>query len=795
MRADLPTGTVTFLFTDIEGSTRLLRELGDAYADALADHHRLLRDVWARHGGSEVDTQGDAFFVAFERASDAVSAASAAHAALAGGTVRVRIGLHTGEPLLTELGYVGHDVHRAARIAAAGHGGQVLLSRTTHDLVEAEARDLGEHRLKDLSAPERIFQLGEESFPPLKTLRQTNLPVLSTPLLGRDNELAEIARLIRGGAPILTLTGVGGIGKTRLALQAAAELSDDYPDGVWFVPLASVSDVTMVEAAIAQAVRAHGELHEFLRARTVLLVLDNVEQLMPEIATVVAALPATVVVTSRERLGLHEEQEVPVAPLPLDASILLFVGRARRLSPSFEPDEHVAAIVQRLDGLPLAIELAAARIKLLTPAQIEQRLSRSLELLTTGARDVPERQRTLRATIEWSYDLLDDDERRALRALAVFRGGFTVDAAEDVAQADIEMIGRLVDKSLVARTATGRLSLLATIREFLLERLADDGAAEARHAAYYEQWLPAPGEFDQRLRELPYETDNVRALVEWVFAHGDADRAVSTVAHAAELWEGVGNPREARRWLSGALSLPAAPPGAVLRALMIAGVFANQEEDFDAAVAYAEDAVALANSLGEESRLNAALKGLAVTYGRLGDHVSARRTFEEALALDRGSSTLHNFGTCEMLAGEYDRAAELLEESLALDAAEGRLRLQQLTHHSLGDLALRRGDVPRAASEYRESLRIATELHVPRTVAHCAGGLAAAAAAAGDSIAASRLWGLLERLEDEYGAISRIERSYYLEAVGEISREPYEETRHVPADEALRLVNAYVHSI
>jgi predicted ATPase/class 3 adenylate cyclase len=804
VRADLPTGTVTFLFTDIEGSTRLLRELGNAYADVLSEHHRLLREVWAQHAGSEVDTQGDAFFVAFERASDAVAAAKAAHAALEPGPVRVRIGLHTGEPLLTELGYVGHDVHRAARIAAAAHGGQVLLSRTTHDLVGAETRDLGEHRLKDLSAPERIFQLGDELFPPLKTLRQTNLPVLSTPLFGRDDELAEISRLVRGGARILTLTGVGGIGKTRLALQAAAELSDDYPDGLWFVPLAAVSDATMVESAVAQAVRAHGDLHDFLLARSLLLVLDNVEQLMPDVAAVVAALRAAVVVTSRERLGLHEEQEVPVAPLPLDASVSLFVDRARRLVPRFEPDEHVAAIVHRLDGLPLAIELAAARIKLLTPAQIEQRLARSLELLTTGARDVPERQRTLRATIAWSYDLLDDDERRALRALAVFRGGFTVEAAEDVARADIETIARLVDKSLVARAEAGRLFLLATIRDFLLEQLgAESDEVAARHAAYYERWLPPAYErwlpasevYDQKLRERSREIENIRALVDWMLAHAEAEQALSTVARAAELWTDGSNPREPGGWLSVALERGAAPSAAAVHALTVAAVAANQSGDHDVAVRSSEKAIALAKSLGQKLHLNTALEILAIAHAQRGDRTSGRRFYEEALALERRASTLHNFGTSEMWAGDLDRGASLLEESLEVGASESRLWLLQLTRHSLGDLALRRGDTTRAKAEYRESLRIATDLNVLRTISFCTGGLAAAAALEGDAGAASRLWGLLERLEEEHGRIDAIERSYYLEAVGELEREPYEETRHVPADEALRLVNAYVHSI
>jgi predicted ATPase len=651
-------------------------------------------------------------------------------------------------------------------------------------------------------APERIFQLGDKRFPALKTLRQTNLPVLTTPLLGRDHELAEITKLARGTARILTLTGVGGIGKTRLALQVAAELSDDYPDGVWFVSLESVDDVSMVEPTIAQAVHAHGELEEFLRARTSLVLLDNVEQLLPDVASVVSALPATVVVSSRERLGLHEEQEVPVAPLPVDTSVALFVDRARRLVPSFAADDHVAAIVQRLDGLPLAIELAAARVKVLTPAQIEERLSTSFSLLTSGSRDVPERQRTLRATVEWSYDLLDLEERRTVRALAVFRGSFAVEAAEEIAQTDIEMIERLVDKSLVKRTESGRLALLAVIREFLLEHLGNEAeAVAARHAAYYERWLPVPyerwlptsREFDQRLRELANEIENVRAVVDWVIAHADAERAVSTVARAAEL--GVGDPRGPRAWLARVSELRAPPSAARIHALTIAAVAANDMGDPDAGVAYAEDAIALAKTLGEESHLNTTLEVLAIAHARRRDQESARRVFGEALAIERRSSTLHNFGTFEMSSGDLDRATSLLEESVSLNASQGRLRVLRLTHHSLGDLALRRGDPDRAVAEYGESIRIAQDLNVLLTVCFCTGGLAAAAALKGDVAASARLWGLLERLEDEHGRIDPAERSYYLEVVGRIAQEHYEETRHVPADEALRRVNAYVHSL
>jgi class 3 adenylate cyclase len=394
----LPTGTVTFLFTDVEGSTRLLQELGDEYADILAEHRRALREAFARHGGVEVETEGDAFFVAFAKASDALAAASEAREVLAGGPIRVRMGLHTGEPTSTDEGYVGIDVHRAARIAAAGHGGQILLSQATRDLAGADRlRDLGLHRLKDLPAPERLYQLGDDEFPPLKSLDQTNLPVQPTPFVGREPELAEVHALLDGHR-IVTLTVPGGSGKTRLALQAAAESVERYGDGIWFVSLAAVRDPQLIEPTIARVIGGPDDLHEFLTGKRTLLVLDNLEQLLPDAADIVARLDAHILATSRSRLNIAAEQEFPVPTLPIGDAATLFTQRARQLDPRFEPDSAVIQIAERLDGLPLALELAAARVKVLTPGQILQRLGRSLDLLTSGAHDAPARQRTLRGT-------------------------------------------------------------------------------------------------------------------------------------------------------------------------------------------------------------------------------------------------------------------------------------------------------------------------------------------------------------------------------------------------------------
>ena len=404
---ELPSGTVTFLFTDIEGSTRLLHELGAGYADALADHRRVMRKSFVAHRGVEVDTQGDAFFVAFAKASDGVTAARSAQDMLASGPIRVRMGLHTGEPILTEEGYVGLDVHKGARIAACGHGGQVLLSEATRRLIDAEVRDLGLHRLKDLQEPERLFQLGEGKFPPLKSLNQTNLPVQPTPFLGRERELAEVLDLLeREDVRLLTLTGAGGTGKTRLALQAVAELVEKYPDGVWFVGLADVMDPGLLLPTIAQSLEireAAGETLEaaverYLRSKRIVLLLDNVEQLLPAAAPPLGKLCAAcpgleLVITSREPLHLGAEREYPVSPLTNDEALRLFARRAQAARPDFELRDKnrstVETICMRLDRLPLGIELAAARVRLLPPDKLLSRLEQRLPVLVGGPRDAP----------------------------------------------------------------------------------------------------------------------------------------------------------------------------------------------------------------------------------------------------------------------------------------------------------------------------------------------------------------------------------------------------------------------
>ena len=465
---DLPSGTVTFLFTDVEGSTKLLHELGAAaYAVALAEHRRVLREAFGAHGGVEVDTQGDAFFVAFPTAPGALAAADAALGGLSTGPIRVRMGVHTGTPHVGDEGYVGVDVHRAARIAAAGHGGQVLISASTAALRGTDGLlDLGERRLKDLSAPERIYQLGEEGFPPLKSLYRTNLPIPATPFVGREHELAEVCRLLED-ARLLTLTGPGGTGKTRLGLQAAAEAEERYPDGIFWVPLAPLRDSELVLATAGQALGAQDGLAEHLADKSLLLLFDNFEHVVeaaPGLTELLASCPNVhLLVTSRELLRVPGEQAYPVPPLEPEDGTKLFVARARAALPSFVASDTVPELCARLENLPLALELAAARIRVLSPDQLVERLSRRLDLLKAG-RGVDARQQTLRATIEWSHELLTDDEQRLFARLSVFTGGCTIESADSVCEADLDTLESLVDKSLVRIREGDRFWMLETIR-------------------------------------------------------------------------------------------------------------------------------------------------------------------------------------------------------------------------------------------------------------------------------------------------------------------------------------------
>jgi predicted ATPase/class 3 adenylate cyclase len=695
---ELPSGTVTFLFSDIEGSTRLLHEHGERYSELLSEHRAVLRDAFERHGGVEVDTQGDAFFVAFARASDALAAAAGAQAGLRGGPISVRIGIHTGEPVLTSEGYVGLDVHRAARIAAAGHGGQVLLSQSARDLAGVQdVRDLGEHRLKDLSAPERVFQLGDGRFPPLKSLRQTNLPVPATPFLGRTRELEEVVALLRDDqVQLLTLTGPGGTGKTRLALQAAAEVAEDAPDGVWWVALAPLRDPALTLEAVARALdvreRTGAALEETLAdalsAKRALLVIDNAEHLLPRVADDIAWLRRTgrlkLLVTTRERLQLQGEHAWTVPSLDGHDGPALFTARARALRPDFSATAAIAELCSRLDNLPLALELAAARVPLFSPEELLERLGDGLDL--KGGRDADPRQQTLEATIRWSYDLLSPDEQRLFARLAVFVGGCTYEAAEAVCDAEIDVLQSLVDKSLLrTRDVAGRtrLWMLETIREFAARRLeaSDDlDALRLRHARFFTELVERANPHlrygsDQRewSARLEADYDNVRAAV--AFSLDEAPELALRLVGGISFFLWLrGGYAEGLAWVDAALArAEGQPPVLVGRVHECGAVIAQRLGDAETAARHADAAYAAFASIGDEHGMADAIRERGKAASDAGDVAHATALYTELAELaeligDRwnGAVALNNLGSNAAESGDWERVVELCGRSAEL---------------------------------------------------------------------------------------------------------------------------------
>jgi predicted ATPase/class 3 adenylate cyclase len=727
--AEQPTGTVSLFFSDIEGSTRLLERLGrDRYAEALEQHRGLLRAAFGRHNGYEVDCEGDSFSVAFQSAAEAAEAAREAQRALAGAewpdgcTLRVRMGLHSGEPLLAPPKYVGLDVHRAARIMAAAHGGQVLLSQTTRDLLgDVVVRDLGEHRLKDLTRPERIFQLGDGEFPPLKSLNRTNLPIAAGPLLGRAAELAQIRQLFEQGARLLTLTGPGGSGKTRLALQAAAELVEEFPDGVFFVALAPLADAAAVAGVVAQALglRPDDDLYSYLTSRRLLVVLDNAEHLEGVERVVSELLVGEVValVTSRAPLHLSAEHEFPVEPLSDEAAAELFVLRAAAVGRSVVPDAIVGELCRRLDNLPLAVELAAARAKLLAPPAILDRLDQALPFLTGGPRDAPERQRTLRATIEWSYELLSETERVALLRLAVFRGSFGLDAAEAVAGAEVDAIASLVDKSLLKPIGEERFLMLETLREFARERLdiAGETAETAlRHARWYQQRLLefAPEREGPRTPELlawyDAESANTWAALDALFGE-DVDEALSLADELGLYWIIRGEMKAGRDWLRAALHRDPHPTEARVRALARLGHMALQSGELSEAEEVSKQALELATTLQDELDVAKALHFLAATAYMQGEHERAVELGERAVSASERSGDESQLAQAEgglslplTALGRFDAARQLLERNLAFYNRMGNSVNVAVAEINIAEIDLLQGNL---ASARKRSLR------------------------------------------------------------------------------------------
>ena len=683
-------------------------------------------------------------------------AAAEAQRALLEGPLRVRMGLHTGEPFLTDEGYAGIDVHRAARIAAAGHGGQVLLSEQTKRLLDDdfEVRDLGLHRLKDLQAAERIFQLGDNDFPPLKSLNQTSLPVQSTPFLGRELELAEVLRIVRqDGVRMVTLTGTGGSGKTRLALQAAAELVDEHRDGVWFASVAALTDPGLLIGTIARALglrEAAGEtsdqaLERHLQAKQMLLVVDNVEHLLPTAASTLGRLSAafpqlTLLITSREPMRLGAEHEYPVASLLIGEAVVLFVERAQALRPAFalraDTRPTVEAICTRVDRLPLAVELAAAWIKLLSVDKLLERLEQRLPFLVRGARDAPERQRTLRATIEWSYQLLTEPEQRQLAHLAVFSGGCELDAAEDVCESNLETLASLVDKSLLRAEehadAEPRYTMLETIREFARERLEKSGAAETterKHALHYLELAErADPELKQRQQgawvvRLEAEHDNLRGSLGWALDHGEHEVALRMSAALWMFWYMRGHVSEGRRWLSRALAVAdRTATRARAKALDGAGYLAGEQGADEDALALLKESLACARQVGSPDDVATAATHLSV-YVMGDDLVESLALGEEAVTAARLAGdqytlaiAYNNLGEVSRVAGDNARATAMYEQSYLLRKELGDASRIALSLVNLGEMALLAGDIDRASALFSEGLELARALGEKRHI-------------------------------------------------------------------------------
>lgn len=841
----LPSGTVTFLFSDIEGSTRLLQRLGPRYTTALEDHRRLLRVAWDAHGGVEVDTQGDSFFVAFSRAEDALAAAVDATRALAqhawpdGTSLSVRIGVHTGTPAISNNQYVGLDVHRAARIAAAGHGGQMLLSQTTRDLCEDKLPedvsliDLGDARLKDLQHPERLYQVVVAglpyAFPSLKTLDQVpnNLPRQPTPFLGRQEVVKRVsAELEQAEARVLTLMGPGGIGKTRIALEVAALMVDAFPDGVYFTDLSPLTDPSLVAGTIARSLGlregggmpAEENLQATLGSQRMLLTIDNFEQVVDAadvLGRLTAACPGVkALVTSRIALHLRGEHEFVIPPLEIPESpfasaggsgrinravdfektarntaVELFVERAREVKSDFTLTAAnapaVAEICRRLDGLPLAIELAAARLKMLSPQAILSRLSKRLELLAGGPRDQPQRQQTMRAAIAWSMDLLRPKEQTIFRRMAIFSGGWTLEAAEAVCGADLDVfsgIEVLLDQSLIVQReqddGESRFWQLETIRAFALEQLEASGDAEAVASAHARFFL-ALAERTQHeargpdaqlwLQRLEHEIDNFRAALVWARDQREMTLGLRLATALAGFWHSHGHEREGSRVLEELLALaePSASDttesSAELREIYAwglgrAGGLLVYQAEYERAGALLERGLEIERALGNTYRVLRILNMLGVSAQLHGAFESAERWLDEGLAVARATGHeelatlfLSNLGDLAYHRGDLVRASSCFAERLAYCERTGDPAGVVVGRQNVGRTLLRQGHIERAAVELRRSLAGAQRLGDPRRIAEGLEGCAALAGAQGEAERSARLLGAASQLRDTLG--------------------------------------------
>ncbi|MFN8472223.1 MAG: tetratricopeptide repeat protein [Anaerolineae bacterium] len=825
----LPGGTVTFLFTDIVGSTQLLHELGDGYDAVFTAHQQTLRAAFDAHHGHEVDTQGDAFFVAFQRASDAIACAVAAQQALAayawpdGYPIEVRMGLHVGEPRIVEGHYVGLDVHRAARVAATGHGGQIVLSEAVYRLV-ADAlpagttlRDLGRHRLKDLPQPEHLYDVLvdglRQDFPPLKTLeaRPHNLPIAPTPLIGREKELAAIEALVRReNVRLVTLIGPGGTGKTRLSLQVAMEVLEDFHDGVYFVDLSPITDAELVVSTIAQAlgVREQGSrplldlLKDYLRDRQLLLLLDNFEQVMGAAKVVrdllASARKVNVLVTSREVLGLPGEKEFEVPPLttpdpthlpPFEQmlefeAVRLFVERAQDVRPDFSLTPKnaatVAEICYRLDGLPLAIELAAARMRAFSAEYLQKQLQRRLEALTEGPQDVPKRQRTLRSAIAWSYGLLEASEQALFRRLGVFVGGFSLEAAEAVCGGEGKLevdegILSLLEKSLIQRAMSVgddlRYRMLETIREFAVEQMDEGGETDPVgqcHAHYYlalaelaEQELGLNNQLEWFGRH-EVEHDNFRAALSRFKCLDESEPCLRLGSALIYFWTWHGYLADARDWVDKTTQyLDKVSPVVRARATSAAGTLANRLGEYDRAERLHREALVIYRQIGDRRREANSLSNLAYQALMQTDYDNAVQLFDESIVLFRRlggdprlAEALNCLGEIARAQGNYRQASAYYEESLAEARRVGDVTAAvSIALSNLGFVAYHDGDRMRATAFLRESLKINKALGLIEMIAVAITGLAGVYAAQTDAERAGRLLGAADAMLERTGRV------------------------------------------
>lgn len=803
---DLPSSTITLLFTDIEGSTQLLQRVGERYAGILEEHNRILRAAFARWNGRVVDTQGDSFFVAFARAADAVSAATEAQRALAkqawgeGVAVRVRMGLHTGEPKRAGERYVGLDVHRAARIGAAGHGGQVLLSQTTRELVERELpvgvslKDLGEHQLKDLSRAEHIFQIVandvRSDFPPLKSVQATpnNLPVQLTSFVGREQQITDLKRLLslqntESSRPrLVTFTGAGGSGKTRLSIQVGNDLLPSFQDGVWFVDLSPLVDPTLIPQAITSALSVHEQpgralldtLLDYLHSKELLLILDNCEQFVSACAALIQTLlekcpRIQILATSRERLNLAGETVwlVPTLSLPAvdngdwlgaphSEAVHLFVERAVSAFPTFvltrQNAPSVAQICRRLDGIPLAIELAAARVKILTPVQIAARLDDAFHLLTRASYTAVPRQQTLRAAMDWSYELLSAHEQTLFRRLSVFAGGFTLESAEQVCGDDeskadlppsslvlsqyeiLDLLSDLVDKSLIVVAAWEeekqvRYRMLEPVRQYAEEKLTKAGElprARDRHLEYClrlanEARIAEPAQELVMNNRLAQDHDNLRAALNWAIVQESSEAALELCAGLGAFWETRGFWTESERSFARALMLSRqvqtqeriTPRHFELfaRVLALRGHRAVLQGDYVLAETCLQESLSSFKSLNDRSGSAIVFFNLGVMAWYKADLESAEALFQEYLAIgqefDAKPRIAHALWILAISArnrGDMTTARTLSLDSLRRYQELGDRVMSGWLYENLGCIALNEGSLDQAEGLFEQSL-------------------------------------------------------------------------------------------